>query len=101
MLGAGRDEERVADTSLESLAIDLEHTASLEDDVDLVVLVRFLTVALRGNELVHPELEARRLMEDLVATRPKLPCDVAEMSALHAASLLRSLSWARSPPKSS
>jgi len=95
------DEERVAETSLDSLALDLEHTASFEDDVDLVVLVRLLAVRFRSNELVDPELEAGRLVQDLVAAGPKLSCHAAKVSALHAASLLRSLPWPRSPPRSS
>ncbi len=49
------------------LAFDLEGARALEHDVDLVVLVRLLAVGLRRDEDVHPDLQPRRLVHDLVA----------------------------------
>jgi hypothetical protein len=49
------------------LALDLEHAASFENDVHLVVLVGLLAVGLGRDQNVDAELEARRLVDDLVA----------------------------------
>ena len=45
---------------------------ALEDDVDLVVLVRLLAVGLRRDEHVHADLEPGRRVDDLVAAAPLL-----------------------------
>ena len=84
MLGARRDEQRVADSGLEPLRLDLEDTTPFEDDVELVVRVRLLAVRLGSDEHVDPELEPRGLVQDLVAARPELPRDVAEVGGAHA-----------------
>ena len=49
--------------------LDLEDTAALEDDVDLVLVVRLLAVRLGSDEDVDPDLEARGAVDDLVARR--------------------------------
>jgi hypothetical protein len=91
MVGAGFDENRVALLHRHWLAFDLEHAASLEDDVDLVVLVRLLVVGLRGDEDVDAELEARRLVDDLVAAaRGAEPLDdAADPEGVHGADVTR------------
>ena len=67
MVGAGLDEDGGALAHRDALALDLEHAGSLEHDVDLVVLVRLLAVGLGRDERVDADLEARRLVDDLVA----------------------------------
>src|SRR5207249_7019479 len=67
MIGSGRHEDRVALAELERLALDVEHSRALEHDVDLVVGVRLLAVRLRGDEDVDADLEAGRVVDDLVA----------------------------------
>jgi hypothetical protein len=49
------------------LAFDVQDAAALDDDVDLVVCVRLLTVGLRCDQDVDAELEPRRLVNDSVA----------------------------------
>src|SRR5262249_16893071 len=48
----------------------LEHAASLEHDVNLVILVRLLAIGLRSDEHVHTQLKARGRVNDLVAAAP-------------------------------
>ena len=57
MLGAGGHEHRVALAQLGLRPFDVEHAVSLEDDVDLVVLVRLLAVGLGRDEDVDADLE--------------------------------------------
>ena len=49
------------------LAFDLEPPAAVEDDVELVPVVRLLAVGLGGDEDVDADLEPRRSVDDLVA----------------------------------
>jgi hypothetical protein len=67
MLDAGGDERRLTFLELDRLARELEHAAALEHEIDLVVLVRLLTVWLGRHQHVHPKLEPRRLVYELVA----------------------------------
>src|SRR4051812_47906957 len=57
VLRSGLDEDRVAFLHVDRRAVDGERAAALEHDVDLVVVVRLLTVGLRGDEDVHAELD--------------------------------------------
>ena len=50
-----------------ALVSDLEDAAALEDDVDLVFVVRLLSVRLGGDEHVDADLEPRRAVDDVVA----------------------------------
>ena len=68
VVGPCRDEERAAFLERRLHAFDLQDTAALEDDVDLVVVVGLLAIGLRGGEHVDADLEARRAVDDLVAT---------------------------------
>jgi hypothetical protein len=51
---------------LDLLALDLECAPPFEDDVHLVVHMRLLAVGLRRDEHVDADLEAGRLVDDLV-----------------------------------
>ncbi len=67
MIRARLDEDGVALLHRHRLALDVEDALSLEDDVDLVVLVRLLAVGLGRDEHVDAQLEPGRGMDDLVA----------------------------------
>jgi len=67
VLGAGLDEDGRAFGHRHRFLLYLEHPASFEDDVDLVVFVGLLAVGFGSNEDVDAELLARRLVDDLVA----------------------------------
>ena len=68
MFGAGLHEDRAPFRDPHGLALDLEHTITFEHHIDLVVRVRLLPIfRLRGHKHVDAELEARRLMDNLVA----------------------------------
>jgi hypothetical protein len=71
------------------LPLDLQHTCALEDDVDLVVLVRLLPVRLRCDENVHAELEAGGFVDYLVATAglAEALLDGVDLESVHAAEL--------------
>ena len=66
VLSAGGDEQRHAFAERGRAALDLEHTAPLEHDVHLVLVVGLLPVGFRGDEHVDPDLEPRRLVHHLV-----------------------------------
>ena len=73
-------------------ALDLEDAASLEHDVDLVLVVGLLPVGLRGDEDVHADLEPRRAVHDLVAAaaldqRPAGRVDVERVGGGHESSV--------------
>ena len=70
MVGAGADEDGAALLELDRLALDLEDARTFEHDVDLVPLVRLLAVGLRSDEHVDPDLDPRRLVNDLVPAVP-------------------------------
>src|SRR5262249_14767723 len=53
-------------SQLDVLALDLEHSASLDYEIDLVVVVWRLPVRLGCDENVDPDLEPGRSMDDLV-----------------------------------
>ena len=67
MVGARGDEDRVPFLEWDTGPVDLERSAALDDHVDLVVGVRLLVIRLRGDECVDAELEARRLVRDLIS----------------------------------
>ena len=67
MFGAGLHEDRAPFRDPHGLALDLEHAVAFEHHIDLVVRVRLLPIRLRGHKHVDAELEARRLMDNLVA----------------------------------
>ena len=67
MVGSGRDEQRTAFLERRLHALDLEHAAPLEHDVDLVVLVRLLAIRLGRDQHVDADLEPGRGVDDLVA----------------------------------
>src|SRR5436190_3408170 len=67
MVRPGLDEDRVAHLHRDRLALDVEHAASLQHNVDLVVSVGLLPVRLRCDKDADAELESRRLVHDLVA----------------------------------
>ena len=71
-------------------SLDFEDACALEDDVELVVLVRLLPIGLRRDETVDPDLEAGGLVDDLVATagltKPFL--DGCDLERVHATNLL-------------
>src|SRR5439155_22254459 len=67
VLGAGFDERGRAFRDRERLVLDLDYAVPLQDDVDLVVLVRLLAVGFGRDEHVHAELEPGRPVSDLVA----------------------------------
>jgi len=50
------------------LALDLEHTGAVQDDVHLVILVRLLAVRLRRDENVDTEFQTGRFVDDLIAS---------------------------------
>src|SRR5262249_29961563 len=68
VLRAGLDEHGAAFAHRPFLALDLEHAAAFEDDVELVAVVRLVAVGLGCNEDVDTELEAGGLVNDLVAS---------------------------------
>ena len=70
MLGVGGDEHRLALDEVDLLVFDLERAGALEDDVDLVVLVRLLAVGLGRDEDVDADLEPVGGVDDLVAAVP-------------------------------
>jgi hypothetical protein len=56
VIGSRRDEGGGPLLNRQRLALDREHPAPFEDDVELVVLVRGLVVGLGRNEDVDPDL---------------------------------------------
>jgi hypothetical protein len=83
MLGSRGDKRCPALGELHRPALDLERAASVEDDVDHVILVRFLPIGLRRDEDVDAELEAARAVDDLVAAFAlgQLAADLFEVDA--------------------
>ena len=67
VVGARRDERRLPFAQPDGLALDRQLAFAFEDDVQLVVGVSALAVRLRRDEDVHADLEAGRLVDDLVA----------------------------------
>ncbi len=70
MLISRRDEKRAAFLERSGDALDLEHPAALEHDVDLVLLVRLLAIRLRRDQDVDADLEPRRPVHHLVPATP-------------------------------
>jgi hypothetical protein len=68
VVGAGRDEHQATFPKLQLLAVDVEHAASLEDDVELILCVQQPMVGLRRDERIHQDLKPCRLVDDLVST---------------------------------
>jgi hypothetical protein len=68
VVGAGRDERQASFPKLQLLAVDVEHAASLEDDVELILCVQQPMVGLRRDERIHQDLKPCRLVDDLVST---------------------------------
>jgi len=67
VVGARLDEDGVAFLHRHGRPLDFQHAATFEHEVHLVVCVRLLAVSLRCDEHVHAELEAGRVVDDLVA----------------------------------
>src|ERR687888_89662 len=67
MVCAGLDEDGAPFPDANLFALDLEHARPLQDDVDLVVLVRLLPVRLGRDEHVDADLEPGRRVDDLVS----------------------------------
>jgi hypothetical protein len=67
VVGACRYEGRLPFLNGKGLSLDREHAPALQNDVELVVLVRLLAIRLRRNEDVDPDLQPRRAVNDLVA----------------------------------
>ena len=68
VVGAGGDERCVTFPKLQLLSVDIEHAASLEDDVELVVCVHALMVRLRRDKRIDADLKPCRLVDDFVST---------------------------------
>lgn len=68
MLRACGDERRMPVPKLQLMSIDVEHPASLEDDVEALVGVHGLIVRLRRDERVDAYLKTWRLVHDLAST---------------------------------
>src|SRR5262245_41678435 len=66
VLGTGLDEDGTAFAHRDILALDLENAAAFEDDVELVVVVRLLTIGLGCDQNVDAQLEAGGFVDDLV-----------------------------------
>jgi hypothetical protein len=67
VIGAGWDEYGVAFAQLDALILDIKHAIALEYDVDLVVLVRLLTIRLGRDQDIDTDLQSRRLVNHLIA----------------------------------
>src|SRR5262249_12154662 len=89
MVGAGLDEHGVAVLDRHGRAFDLEDAVALEHDVDLVIGMRLLPVGLRRDEHVDAELEAGRLVNDLVAAAGgyEIVLDVRDAECMHRSDL--------------
>jgi len=59
MFRPGRDEQRHSFGERRRRVLHLENTASLEHDVDLVLLVGLLPIGFRSDKDVHADLESR------------------------------------------
>ena len=68
MFGAGGNEDGTSIVQLKQLALELQGAAALEHDIDLVVVVGLLAIRLGRHEDIDAELEAWRLVHDLVPT---------------------------------
>ena len=66
-LGAGLDVNGGAFGNRHRFTLDLEHARAFENDVHSVAVIRLLAVGLGSDEHVDAKLEARRLVDDLVA----------------------------------
>src|SRR5215210_1680738 len=104
MLRVRRHEHGVPFLELHGLAFHVERSPPLEHVVHLVVLVRLLAVGLRRDEDVHPDLESRRLVHDLVAAAARSktlsgPLDIERMQ--HEASLTTRSGRGAPPPAAS
>lgn len=68
MVGSGLHKDGAPLLDVNLLALDLQHPGPLEDDVDLVVLVRLLPVRLWSDKDVDTDLEAGGFVDYFVAT---------------------------------
>lgn len=70
------------------LPLDIEDAPPFENDVNLVVGVRLLTVGLGSDQDVDPDLQSRGAVDDLVAPAGGLEAllDVEDTLVIHAAS---------------
>jgi hypothetical protein len=87
VVGAGGDERGLALFDRDRLALHGQDAATLDHDVELVVLMRLLTVGLGRDEHVDADLEARRAVHDLIAAIRGLqpPPRRLDVERLHAA----------------
>ena len=67
------------------LTLDLEDARALENNVQLVVLVRLLPIRLGGDQHIDAHLEAGGLMDDLIATAglPEPFFDLCDLECVH------------------
>ncbi len=70
VLVPSRDEERTAFLEGSGNTLDLEHSAALEHDVDLVLLMGLLAIGLRRDQDVDADLEPRRPVHHFVPAPP-------------------------------
>lgn len=56
--GAGGDERQATFPKLQLLAVDVEHAAALEDDVELILCVQHPTVGLWRGECIDEDLKS-------------------------------------------
>jgi hypothetical protein len=89
MVGSGLDEDGAPFFHRNLLVLHLKQAGALENDVYLVILVGLLPVGFGGDQDVDPELQARRLVDDLVTTarlpEPRL-CS-GDLEVMHSAEL--------------
>jgi len=85
VVGAGLDEHRVAFLDRHLGSFHGQDAAALEHDIYLVVLMRLLVVRLRRDKDVHAELEAGRIVDDLIAAAcgAELLDDRADAERMH------------------
>jgi two-component system, NarL family, response regulator NreC len=93
VLGARRHEQSHAFAKRRRRVLDLEDTASLEYDIDLILVMGLLPIGLWRDEHVHTDLESRRAVYDLVpaATLDQRPAGCVDIErvggGLHKSSL--------------
>jgi hypothetical protein len=97
MLGVCLHEDSAALSDGDLLTLYLKDARAFKHDVELVVLVRLLSVGLRGNEHIDPHLEASGFVDDLIATTglPKPFSDGCDFEWVHAANLLHTRTISR------
>src|SRR5580765_5387136 len=85
MLGVCLHEDSAALLDSHLLTLHLEDARAFEHDVELVVLVRLLSVGFRGDKYIDPDFEAGGFVDDLIATTglPKPFSDGCDFEWVH------------------